>query len=145
MKSLSLDLRERISAALDAGSTQPAIAERFAVSLSSVERIAARKRRGQDLAPGVSPGRPARISPDEHARFEALVRSSPTWTLETLRVAWETQAGTTLSIPTVARTLEKLRFVYKKKPGRPGARSRPARHVSGSDPGGQSGGPGVSG
>jgi orotate phosphoribosyltransferase-like protein len=43
MFALSMDLRQRVVAAVDAGMTQQQAAERFAVSVSSVERLVARR------------------------------------------------------------------------------------------------------
>jgi transposase len=42
----SLDLRERVVAAVKEGMTQPEVAARFKVSLSSVERYVRREREG---------------------------------------------------------------------------------------------------
>src|SRR3954447_9741031 len=53
MFALSMDLRQRVVAAVDAGMTQQQAAERFAVSVSSVERLVARRRGTGRLAPTV--------------------------------------------------------------------------------------------
>jgi transposase len=50
MRAYSMDLRERIVAAVDAGMTQPETADRFGVSLSTVERYLARRRATGSLA-----------------------------------------------------------------------------------------------
>jgi len=44
MRAYSMDLRKRIVAAIDAGLTQSQAAERFEVSLRTVERYLARRR-----------------------------------------------------------------------------------------------------
>jgi transposase len=55
---LSLDLRERIAAAIVAAEeSHPLIAERFGVSVSTVERISRRQREGEGLEPRKHPGR----------------------------------------------------------------------------------------
>jgi transposase len=51
MRAYSMDLRERIVAAVDAGTTQGQAAERFGVSLRTVERYVARRRVTGSLAP----------------------------------------------------------------------------------------------
>src|SRR3954449_2986955 len=50
MRAYSMDLRERIVAAVDAGLTQGQAAERFGVSLRTVERYLARRRSTGSLA-----------------------------------------------------------------------------------------------
>src|SRR3954469_5864717 len=50
MRAYSMDLRERIVAAVDAGLPQAQAAERFGVSLRSVERYLSRRRRSGSLA-----------------------------------------------------------------------------------------------
>ena len=51
VQAYSMDLRERIVAAVDAGLTQAQAAERFGVSLRTVERYLARRRATGSLAP----------------------------------------------------------------------------------------------
>jgi transposase len=51
MRAYSMDLRERVVAAVDAGLTQRQAAERFEVSLRTVERYLSRRRRTGSLAP----------------------------------------------------------------------------------------------
>ena len=72
MKALSLDLRRRIAEALEAGQPQSSIAERFAVSLSSLERIARKRRHGHSLEPGASSGRQRLVGAEQRPVFERL-------------------------------------------------------------------------
>ncbi len=51
MRAYSMDLRERIVAAVDAGMTHPQAAARFEVSLTTVERYLARRRATGSLTP----------------------------------------------------------------------------------------------
>jgi transposase len=121
VRALSLDLRHRISDAIDADAmdTYANIAARFAVSLSSVERIARRKRERCDLTPGVSPGRTPIVSPDEHEAFRQLVASRTDWTLHTLAVTWQEQSGKAVSISTASRLLARIGFTFKKNAALP--------------------------
>ena len=115
MKSLSLDLRQRIAEAFQSGgASQAAIADRFAVSLPSVERIARKLRRGEDLKPGISTGRKPRIPPEKWQEFEEFVRSKNDWTTLALTEAWQERTATEISESSVARTLVKIRFTFKK-------------------------------
>ena len=50
VRAYSMDLRERVVAAVDAGMTQPEAAARFGVSLRTVERYLARRRATGSLA-----------------------------------------------------------------------------------------------
>lgn len=116
MKALSLDLRQRIADALDTGATHPQIADRFAVSVPTVERIARKKRRGQDLKAGQSPGRNPCIPQDKWQEFQEVVASKKDWTALALAQAWQEKTGKPLSQSTVKRTLAKMGFVFKKNP-----------------------------
>jgi transposase len=120
MKALSLDLRHRIADALSSGSSSQAnIAARFAVSVPTVERIARKLRKGDDLTPGISTGRKPRIPADQWGAFEALVRSKNDWTLATLTAAWQEKTGVELSESAVARTLARIGFAFKKNAASP--------------------------
>ena len=114
MRPLSQDLRQRIIDALDTGASQEAIAERFAVSASSVERLSTKKRLGLSLQPKPTPGRKRRVPEDKLAAFEALVRSRKDWTAEALADAWQAQGEASLSISTATRVLKQIRFSFKK-------------------------------
>lgn len=54
---LSIDLRERVAAALERGETVRAAAERFGVSVASAVRIGQRQRSGRGQVPGKIGGR----------------------------------------------------------------------------------------
>ena len=116
MKALSLDLKQRIVNALDTGATRPTIAERFVVSLVTVERIARKKRLGHDLQAGQSTGRNPSIPEDKWQEFEQLVRSEQDWSATTLTLAWVEKTGIALSVSTTTRALRKIGFVFKKNP-----------------------------
>ena len=88
VKALSLDLRQRIADAIEEGQTQTSIAQRFAVSLSSVERIARKRREGHGLEPGVPPGKKPLVEREQHEAFAQLAASRTDWTLQTLAQPW---------------------------------------------------------
>jgi len=116
MKALSLDLRQRIAHAIDHDTldSYPKIADRFAVSLASVERIATRKRCGQSLAPGQSTGRKPKVTPEQYDAFECMVASRTDWTTTALADAWQERTGQGLSLSTVLRLLHRIGFSFKK-------------------------------
>ncbi len=119
MNALSLDLRQRIADALehDAAAlptSQARIAQRFAVSLSSVERIARKKRQQESLAPKPSAGRKPLVRDAERDSLARLAASRTDWTLQTLVDAWQQQGGGVLSLATMWRTLGRAGFSHKK-------------------------------
>jgi transposase len=119
VKALSLDLRQRIADALDAAQSQASVAERFDVSLSSVERLARKKRHGHSLEPGKGPGKKPLVAPQQHEAFAQLAASRTDWTLHTLAQAWQEHGGRALSQATTSRTLRRNGFSFKKVPRRP--------------------------
>ena len=125
MKALSLDLRQRIADALDAAQSQTSVAQRFDVSLSSVERLARKKRGGHSLEPGKSPGKKPLVEPEQHEAFAQLAASRTDWTLQTLAQAWQEQAGKALSQATTWRTLRRSGFSFKKSAALPESATPP--------------------
>src|SRR5947209_5406412 len=103
MKPYSMDLRERVVAAVDEGKqTKWEISLRFQVSPAWLRRLLQRRRETGSIA---SKQRDYRASGKVDAalrqRLAELVRETPDATLEELRH----RSGTTLSRATVARTL----------------------------------------
>lgn len=132
MKALSLDLKQRIADAIETGATRHAIAERFAVSVPTVNRIARKKRRGQELKAGQSTGRNPSIAKDQWKDFEELVRSKQDWSATTLTLAWIEKTGINLSVSTTTRALRKIGFVFKKNPRLHWSEIKPNETSSGS-------------
>ncbi len=133
MKPLSLDLRQRVAQALETGASQANLAQRFAVSLASVERIARKKRNQQSLTPKVSTGRKPRVTPEQQQAFEQLATSRTDWTLQTLAHAWQEQAGgKALSQATTSRTLGRSGFSFKKSAVSPASETKPSATPSAS-------------
>jgi transposase len=132
MKPLSPDLRQRIIAALDTGASRQSVADRFVVSLSSVKRLATKKRLGLSLQPKPTPGRKRRVPEDELPAFEELVRSSKDWTAEVLADAWQAKGEATLSISTATRMLKHIHFSFKKNAKPPWSATHKNEPTSGS-------------
>jgi transposase len=130
MKPYSMDLRQRVLAAVDAGQqTRGQIAQRFSVSTSWIRRLVQRRRETGAIAP-----RPHRSGPrpklDEPrlARLRELVGRQPDATLAELR----DRLAEPVSLMTVCRALRRLRLPLKKSPS--GPPSRPGRTSRGSGP-----------
>jgi putative transposase len=117
MRAYSLDLRQRAIDALARGQTQEAVAERFEISLSSVQRFARQWRERGDLAAKPAPGKaravPAEMEPD----LKELVLWRTDWTLETLADAWQQRTGRRISISALQRNLRWLGLSLKKSAG----------------------------
>ena len=121
-KALSVDLRERVVAAIAAGSSCTAAAARCGVSPSSAIRRAALMREEGSVAPGPLGGdrRSRRI--DEHATLIlGLVDAKSDITLKEIR-AGLAQAGVSAGIGTIWRFFARRRITWKKR--RPTRRSR---------------------
>ena len=91
----SLDLRERVVAAVKEGMTQPEVAERFKVSLSSVERYVRREREGA-LRAKQPPGRPASITPTLYGALAEQVAQHNDASLKEHCELWRQEQGTSV-------------------------------------------------
>lgn len=113
----SLDLRERVVAAVDAGEgTQPQIAARFAVSLGWVEKLLRQRRRAGHVAPlGHRGGAPRRVDAPALEWIRRLVTAQPDLALEELRLRLRRQARVRVSVSTLWRWIEALDLPRKKR------------------------------
>ncbi len=123
MAPYSLDLRERVAAAVDyREGSQREIARRFRVSLSFIVRLLQRRRTAGTLAPKPHGGgpRPA-LSRRDQQRLLRLVRKQNDATLKQLKL----QGSFCCTLTTIWNTLRRLGLTYKKKTLRAAERSRP--------------------
>jgi len=113
MKTLSLDLRERILAAYDAGhSTRQRIADRFLVSLGMVKKLLAQRKAIGDIGPQhKNCGRKPKITEVHRRRLRELVTDKPDMTLEELRAA----IGVDCTAPAIHYVLKAMDLSYKKR------------------------------
>jgi transposase len=123
MRTLSLDLRERILAAYDnrEGSREE-IAVRFRVSLGMVKKLLQQRRRTGDIAPRHHlAGRKPTILPVHRNQFRSLLTKKNDFTLKELRDA----AGLRCSLQAVHVVLGKMGLTYKKRHSAPANKSDP--------------------
>ena len=123
-KALSVDLRERVVAAVASGASCRAAATRFGVSASSAVRWAAMAREGGSVRPGPLGGdrRSARI--EAHATLILqLVDQTSDVTLKEIQGALA-KAGVSAGIGTLWRFFDRRRMTWKKS--RPMPRNRTA-------------------
>ena len=121
-KALSVDLRERVVAAVAAGASCRAAAARFGVSASSAIRWVALARDGGSAVPGPLGGdrRSARI--EAHAPLIlGLIEQRPDMTLAELQAELG-KAGVAAGIGTLWRFFDRHRITRKKRPRTPPSR-----------------------
>ena len=132
MKTLSLDLRERILAAYDAkDATREMVAARFRVSLGMVKKLLQQRRRLGEIGPQHHrAGRKPRILATHREALRRQLAAKPDLTLAELRAA----TGLSCTLPAIHYVLADMGLTFKKRlSGRP---SRTGRTSSGRAGGG---------
>jgi transposase len=113
MKTISLDLRERILAAYDdEEGTREVVARRFRVSLGMVKKLLQQRRRIGDLRPQHhrSGSKPRIVTSHQH-QLRTLLAKKPALTLKELRAA----TGLVCTLPAIHYVLIRLGLTYKKR------------------------------
>ena len=113
VKTLSLDLRERILASYDnLEGTRQEIAERYRVSLGMVKKLLQqRKRTGQIGARHAYSGRKPLIVQAHENQMRTLLAHKPDMTLKELRLALDLDC----SLPAIHYVLSDMGLTYKKR------------------------------
>ena len=113
MRTLSVDLRERILASYDnEEGTREQIGGRYRVSLGMVKKLLQQRRRTGDIAPRHHySGRKPRIVPSHHRQMRSLLSKKPDLTLKELRSALELDC----SLPAIHYALVSLGLTDKKR------------------------------
>jgi transposase len=115
MKAYSVDLRQRILAAIDRGMPRQQVVVTFGVSLATLKRLLARRRDTGDLTPQSPPGRRRSIPAEHHAALWAQLQAHPDATLETHTQLWNAAQGTAVSRWTLGRAIQRLGWTRKKR------------------------------
>ena len=136
VKTLSLDLRERILAAYDQEEgTREEVAHRFRVSLGMVKKLLQQRRHTGHIGPRHHhSGRKPLIVARHHVQLRVLLDKKPDLTLKELRAA----TGLACSLPAIHYTLQKLELTYKKRRCTPANKPGPTSRVPGGRGGGSS-------
>lgn len=123
MKTLSVDLRERILASYDRGEgTREEIAHRYRVSLGMVKKLLAQRRRTGDIAPRHYRSGRKPVIVDTHRReMRTALGQRPDMTLVELRDA----LGLKCTLPAIHYVLEAMGLTYKKRHCEPANRTAP--------------------
>jgi transposase len=104
----SQETRTRVLAAVDAGYQQADVAAMHQVSLRYVSGLVTKRRRGESLALGKSPGRPRKLA---DAKVAAAVQAKPDATLADLRTRMRRED---VALMTVWRAVRRVGFTHKK-------------------------------
>ena len=115
-KSLSLDLRTRIAAAVAGGEPVRSVARRFEVSAASAVRLGQKLRAGADLTPGKRGGpRPSPITRSVADWLRTRLTEKPDLTMRALAAELREQ-GTSVTHDTVWRFVRRAGLTVKKRP-----------------------------
>jgi transposase len=123
MRAYSLDLRERIVAAVQSGQPQTVTARTYAVSLATVQRYVRLSRHDQ-LAPRPIPGRPRRIGPEHEDALRVQLEATPDATLAEHVDQWAANHGLRMDPTTMADAIARLGWTRKKRPFTPANKTR---------------------
>ena len=118
---LSMDLRERIAAAINAAEeSHPLIAERFGVSTTTVERISRKVREGASLDTAPRSGRPTSLGEKHLARVREELERDPYITSYELASRFNRYfPKNQVHRSTILRAMHELGFTFKKNSVRP--------------------------
>ncbi len=121
MRTLSLDLRERILSSYDRKEgTRLQIAARYRVSLGMVKKLLQQRRRIGDIRPQhYRSGRKPMILPGHQQQLRALLVRKPDLTLKELRQA----VALNCTLPAIHYVLARMGLTYKKRHSTPVSRT----------------------
>lgn len=118
MKQYSVDLRERLLGAIDAGLSHAEASRLFGVGTSTITRWRQQRRDTGRLSPKPRPGRTPRIGPDQADTLRAQVARDPDATLAAHCAHWATRQGIRVSVATMSRAIRRLGITLEKRPPR---------------------------
>jgi len=118
----SVDLRERVIQAWQAGHTQAWIAATFSLSVSSIKRYIQRFQTMGGVEPTVQQRQQPLIGAADRVALERFVTTQPDATLADYGEKWFHETQMRVSSATMSRSLIRYRITRKKRPsGRPNA------------------------
>lgn len=129
MRTLSLDLRERILSSYDRKEgTRPEIAARYRVSLGMVKKLLQQRRHTGDIKPRHRySGRKPKILAGHEQQLRSLLARKPDLTLEELRQA----VALSCTLPAIHYALQRMGLTYKKRHSTLVSRAGPILRVRG--------------
>ena len=135
MRAYSMDLRERVLAAVDRGTPREEIVRTLEVSHPTVRRYLRLRRQTGSVAPKSLPKRPFRIggTPEQKQALWAQLKAYPEATLEHHRKMWEREHRVRVSIATMSRAIRRLGWTYKKRVWEPQSETKKHEALGGSE------------
>jgi transposase len=126
MSGYSVDLRERIVAAVEGGMSKAQAARNFSVSLSSVKRYVNEAQRGESLVPKKRPGSAPKLEDGAMRLLEEDLKERPLVSLQERCEYIEAMTGLSVSRSTMCRAIARIGPTRKKGDESPrSARSSP--------------------
>ena len=132
MRGYSVDLRQRVVAAVERGMPRPQVVTTFGVSLATLKRWLKQYRTTQELSAKSPPGRARAIAPEHEAALTAQVAAHPDATFAEHARLWEEAQGQTLSQWSLGRAIRRLAWTRKKSPWAPANATRASARRTGS-------------
>ena len=114
MKAYSLDLREKIVAAVGCGMSKAQAARTFGVGATSVKRYVKLAEGGKPLNPGKAPGRKGKLGGIGIKLLEGDLRVRPAITYEKRADLLCELLGIRVSKATICRMIKRLGYTWKK-------------------------------
>ena len=103
MKAYSQDLRQRVLAAVDAGTPRSEVVRQFQVSLATLKRLLKQRQAQGHVQPKTIAGPSFRIGIQQHDSLQAQLRAAPDATLEEHCRQWQAQQDCSVSTSTMSR------------------------------------------
>ncbi len=114
MKAYSVDLREKIVAAVGRGMSKAQTARTFGVSATSVKRYVKLAEEGKLLSPDKAPGRQGKLGGSGMKLLEQDLRARPVVTYEKKAALLCELLGVRVSRATICRMIRRLGYTRKK-------------------------------
>lgn len=114
MKAYSVDLRQRIVAAVRGGISKAEAARTFGVGATSVKRYVTRAQRGGSLEPGKAPGNQSKLGDSGVKLLEEDLQARPAATYQNRAELLHELLGVSVSRATICRTIRRMGYTRKK-------------------------------
>jgi transposase len=114
MKAYSVDLREKIVAAVRRGMSKAQVARTFGVGATSVKRYVKLAEEGKSLIPRKAPGKKSKLGESGMRLLEEDLRAGPTVTYGQRAEYLFKLLGVKVSEPTICRAIKGLGYTRKK-------------------------------
>jgi transposase len=114
MRAYSVDLREKIVAAVRRGMSKAQAARIFGVGATSVKRYVSLADQGKPLNPGKAPGKKSKLHESAMRLLEEDLHDRPTVTYQTRAQLINLLFGVEVSKATICRAIHRLGYTRKK-------------------------------